>query len=143
MATALLCVCTSLDALEESSSGRSMADEKDAAEDGGDSRPLPAGDVFAQKNCGEAHGDGSVERAEDADDGYLLHLHAAIAQNKRESVKRAHAESHPTDAAARKAHGLFREKNDARGQGGTGQANHPNSLNRADARHNADPEQPE
>lgn len=58
---------------------RSCADQKNSAEDGHDSHPLPAGDMFAQKNRSEAHGDRSIERAEDADDGYLLHLHATIA----------------------------------------------------------------
>src|SRR5207249_3451805 len=81
--------------------------------------------------------DGSIERAENADNSDLLHLHSAIAQDKCERIKRAHAESHPTDAAAGEAHGLRRGKNDQRGQGGTGQANHPHGLNRPDTRHNA------
>src|SRR5262245_57918972 len=103
----------------------SAADEKDAAEDGGNSGPLPARNVFTEKDRGEAYGNSSIERAKHADDRYLLHLHTAIAHDKRESVKRAHAEGHPSDAPARKAHGLSREENDRSRQERTGQANHP------------------
>src|SRR5438874_3639735 len=119
------------------------ADQKNSGEDSGDPRPLPAGDVFAQENRCEANRNRAVQRAKYADDCYLFQLHAAIAQNECESIERSHAQGHPTHAAARKAHGLCCRENYRRRQEITGQANHPHGLDRADARHNADPEQPE
>src|SRR5438270_455820 len=97
--------------LQDSAGAESSADEENSCEDGGDSNPLPAGDMFAKKNGSEPYGDSSIERAKNADDGNVLQLHAAVAEHKSESIKHAHAERHPARAAARQAHGLRRRKN--------------------------------
>src|SRR5207245_10091841 len=82
------------------------ANQKDARKNDPDPRPLPARDMFAQKNGGKAHGDGSIERSKNADYRHLFHEHGAMAQSKGKSIKSAHASANPTDSSARKSHRL-------------------------------------
>src|SRR6267378_5180749 len=77
----------------------SAAHEIDAEKNCADAEPLPTGDVFAQNDCGKRDGDGAVERAEYTDNGDLLELHGAIAEDKRGGVSHAHAEGNRSRVA--------------------------------------------
>src|SRR5882762_1455589 len=52
------------------------------------------------------------------------------------------AQGHPAHLAAWKPHGLFGNEDHRRGNHGTGQTDHPYGLNGADARNDANSEQP-
>ena len=111
---------------EKTMRGGLSADQKNPNEDGGDSGPLPSGDVFAEKNRGEADGDRSIERAENADDGDLFEPHAEIAEGKGGGVEEAHA----VDLASRLA--IFEAERESggedhgKGYGGTRDTDQPN-----------------
>src|SRR6266436_7072046 len=71
------------------------ADEKNSQENGRDSQPLPGRNVLFQKKGCKPDGDCSIQRAENADHGNLLHLHPEIAENKSAGIENAHAQNHP------------------------------------------------
>src|SRR6202171_3749847 len=118
------------------------ADEKNSGENGDDPRPLPARHVFLEEDGCKTDGDRSVQRTKDGDDRDLLHFHSEIAEDKGTGIQGPHAQGHPAHLAAWKPHRLLGNEDHRRGERGTGQTDHPYGLNGADARDNANSEQP-
>src|SRR5258708_25209987 len=117
------------------------ADEKNSQENSCDSQPLPARNMLFQKNGRKPDGDCSIQRAENADHGNLLHLHPEIAENKSAGIENAHAQNHPAHLAAGKTHRLFGHQDRRRDKQRASQANHPHALYRANSRDNANSKQ--
>src|SRR5438445_3807130 len=118
------------------------ANEKDSKENRDDSQPLPARNVFLEKNRREPDGDRSVQRAKNTDHRDLFHLHSEIAEDKRAGIEDAHAQDHPAHPAAQKTHGLLGNKNHGRNEQRAGQADHPHRLHHADSLDDANSQQP-